>query len=165
MLVQEIRSLPDLICFICHRCGKCCDWGGPSLSATKNDIKRWKKEGREDILRYVEFIRVKACPKCKKGFPPNEKICNICGVKLRWETIVTDLWFDPVTGEELQRCPFLRKVRNRSEYRCKIHETKPETCRDSPIIVPTECEKCGLNFVRYFKDTKLNNIPLEKYFK
>ena len=162
---DENVSLPELMGFKCLRCGRCCLWGGPTLSATRNDIKRWRRGKRHDILKYVDFLYVRTCPKCKKAFEPDRKICDICGSKLKNETILSDLWFNPITGEELHRCPFLRKVRGRKEYRCLIHETKPERCRDFPVVVRTECENCGLNFVKYFKDAKLQHIPLKEYLK
>jgi Fe-S-cluster containining protein len=40
----------------CNNCGKCCtsaDFMG-SLSATERDVRRWKREGREDILEFVD---------------------------------------------------------------------------------------------------------------
>jgi Fe-S-cluster containining protein len=43
-----------------------------------------------------------------------------------------DLWINPETGEDANRCPFLRKVRNENKYRCLIQDTKPEYCRQYP---------------------------------
>lgn len=161
----EISTLPDLVGFKCQQCGKCCEWGGPSLSASKDDVERWEEEGREDILQYIDYISVKECPKCGKSPQSEKENCDTCGIKLELKVISADLWFDPVTGEELQKCPFLRKVRNKNEFQCRIHDTKPGTCKDFPIIISTKCKKCGLNFVRYFKDTELPDIPLEEYLK
>jgi len=122
-------------------------------------------EGREDITRYIDYISVMYCPECERGFPPDKEVCDNCGGELEWKPISFDLWFDPDTGEELYRCPFLRKVRNKDRYRCRIHDTKPSRCRDFPIVISTECSRCGLNFVQYFKDTKLQHIPLEEYLE
>jgi len=163
--VMILSSLIEVIGFRCQQCGKCCEWGGPSLSATKEDLKRWKKERRKDILKYIDFISVKVCPKCKKGVLTEKGTCIACGLEAKEEIVVMDLWFDPATGEELERCPFLRKVRNQNKYRCMIHETKPHRCKEFPVYVATECDKCGLNFVRYFKDTKFKSVPLKQYFK
>jgi Fe-S-cluster containining protein len=155
----------ESIGFKCQQCGKCCEWGGPSLSATKEDLKRWKEEGREDIIEYIDFICVNLCPKCKKGVLTEEGICVTCGLKAKEEIVGMDLWLDPVTGKELYRCPFLRKVRNQKKYRCAINETKPHHCKEFPVYVATECDKCGLNFVKYFKDTKFKDISFEQFFK
>jgi Fe-S-cluster containining protein len=155
----------EAIGFECQQCGKCCESLGSTLSATKEDFKRWKKEKREDILKYIEPISVRLCPKCKKGVLTEKGLCVTCGIKAKEEILVMDLWIDHVTGEELDKCPFLVKVRNQNKYRCRIQETKPQNCKEFPVYVATKCDKCGLNFVRYFKDTKFKNIPLKQYLK
>lgn len=43
-----------------------------------------------------------------------------------------DLWFSPITGDEVERCPWLRKVRNKEQYNCQINNTKPKHCREFP---------------------------------
>lgn len=45
-----------------------------------------------------------------------------------------DLWINPETGEELGRCPFLRKVRNKPLCRCRIYETRPRMCEQFPHL-------------------------------
>lgn len=92
----------------CTGCGKFClnENYMLSLSASKEDILRWEEEDREDILQYVGRIGDSG-----------------------------DLWISPVTGEELSRCPFLRKVRNEPRYICKIQDTKPATCRGYPYNI------------------------------
>jgi len=39
----------------CKHCGACCEVNTHIIS--KSDIKRWKAEGREDILKHVKFIK------------------------------------------------------------------------------------------------------------
>lgn len=88
----------------CTRCGKCCtnkNYMG-TLSATEEDVQRWTKEKRWDILQYVDVMT--------PGFGG-------------------DLWI-PESGEELLRCPFVRKDRNLPTYKCTIYETRPQVCRD-----------------------------------
>jgi Fe-S-cluster containining protein len=87
--------------FKCIQCGYCClDLSGAfSTSADEEDIARWKKEKRWDILEYV---------------------------------VGTDLWISPITGEDVIRCPWLRKLPKKNKYICRIHETKPKHCRDYP---------------------------------
>ena len=151
--------------FECQRCGKCCLQFGGQLSATQSDLERWERENRWDILAYIDFIECKGCPRCGKGAPSEQLYCTICGNKLESKVIAADLWFDPETGEELFECPFLRRIGNQNKYECLIHETKPERCRDFPAFISTKCEKCHLNFVKYFKDTMFPKMPLEEYFK
>jgi hypothetical protein len=71
------------------------------LQATPEDLKRWEREGRGDILQLADVMAI--------GF--------------------ADLWFNPSSGEELEECPFLRKT-GRAEYECTIHDTAPEQCAD-----------------------------------
>lgn len=59
----------------------------------------------------------------------------------------------------------MRKIKNQNKYRCRIHETKPEICREFPKVIPNICKKCQLNFVKYFKDAILADMPLEEFFK
>lgn len=87
---------------LCKRCGRCCQEVHGSLEATPEDIARWRNQHRKDILSHVCVLL--------PGY-------------------VADLWFDPVSGEELDYCPFLRKVGSK-KYECTIYETRPEQCRD-----------------------------------
>jgi len=95
------ETVPAWFVAACTRCGKCClnEHYMMTLTATARDVARWRREGREDILRYAA--------KVGPGF--------------------YDLWIDD--GIELSRCPFLRKERSAATYRCTIHETRPEACR------------------------------------
>jgi len=87
-----------------------------NLEATGEDVKRWRHEGRHDILRFAEVL----------GRPDDP-----------W----ADLWADQVTGAERFRCPFVRKVRGQNRYLCTIYETRPQVCRDyTPWEPNTICE-------------------------
>jgi Fe-S-cluster containining protein len=92
----------------CTNCGKCCtnrSFMG-SMSATIEDVERWGREGRDDILAYEDG---------------------------------GDLWIKD--GEELYRCPFVRKVRGQNRYLYTIYETRPQVCRDyTPWAPGTICE-------------------------
>lgn len=88
----------------CVQCGRCCmDYGG-FLSATDEDIVRWKREGRHNILEKVKIIR------------SGERV------------IAAELWFNPISGREYIYCPFLKREGNRTK--CLIYETRPQVCRD-----------------------------------
>jgi Fe-S-cluster containining protein len=143
----------------CRRCGRCCREAHGSLFATPEDLNRWQDQQRKDILSYT-YIFV---------------------------TGYADLWFDPVSGEELARCPFLKKM-GQKKYECTIWQTRPAQCRDwwcvlcyesrsfkegerVPIgarhyIVSTlescpECQKAGICRTHSFVSTKW----LQKYVK
>ncbi|MCK9377003.1 MAG: hypothetical protein M0P73_12710 [Syntrophobacterales bacterium] len=77
--------------------------------ANEEDISRWESEGRYDILRWVSIFDYG-----KEGRAGDF------------------LWINPKTGEDANRCPFLRKVRNQNKYKCLIQDTKPEFCRQYP---------------------------------
>src|SRR5215470_7590213 len=91
----------------CSRCGKCCTTPHVpgTFTATGEDVKRWIREGRDDILECIDILG-----------PPEDPYA--------------DLWYSPVTGEDVSRCPFVRKGRNLPTYRCTIYETRPQQCRD-----------------------------------
>ena len=96
----------------CTQCGRCCtnsDFMG-SLTASGDDVKRWRREGRDDILSWVQVLAGENNP-------------------------FGDLWISPRTGNEAQRCPFVRKIRGQERYTCTIYETRPETCQQYPMAV------------------------------
>lgn len=111
--------VPRWLAAACNGCGKCCLDSSYMLNlpATLSDIRRWRKEGREDILEYVDFLG--------EG--------------------VYDLWVKE--GKSLPRCPFVRKDRNKPTYHCTIHETRPQACRGYPVtaeqMVKLGCEIVG----------------------
>lgn len=98
--MSEESQFPAWLGAACNGCGKCCtnEYFMGTLTASSEDINRWTREGRDDILRFV-----------KSG----------------------DLWIDD-NGREYFRCPFVRKNRGKSTYRCTIYETRPEVCRNYP---------------------------------
>jgi Fe-S-cluster containining protein len=101
----------------CTQCGKCCTHPGfmGTLQATGADVKRWRCEGRDDILRFAHVL----------GSPSDP-----------W----ADLWIDE-TGTERERCPFVRKVRGQNRYLCTVYETRPQVCRDyEPWAPGSICE-------------------------
>ena len=96
--------------FQCEQCGHCCLQLNDAYvnSAYEDDIVRWREEGRDDILRCVQAIPSWDIP------------------------LVLDLWVNPRTGEDVQRCPWLRRLPHTNKCMCRIHDTKPKHCRDFP---------------------------------
>ena len=45
------------------------------------------------------------------------------------------IWIDPVTGEQLNRCPWLRHDAGNKVYTCDIYHDRPEDCRHYPINI------------------------------
>lgn len=54
------------------------------------------------------------------------------------------IWRHPETGEQLERCPWLRKVDGAQRYTCDIYHDRPDDCRHYPVkidqMVEDECE-------------------------
>ena len=91
--------------FECVQCGHCCLELSDAYQASvpDSDVLRWQRENRYDILEWVDtFVGL------------------------------NDIWISPKTGEPVNRCPWLRKLPNKDKYICRIHETKPEHCRNFP---------------------------------
>ena len=47
---------------------------------------------------------------------------------------VHDIWISPVTGEDVQQCPWFRKLPNKDKYICRIHNVKLTHCRKCPHL-------------------------------
>ena len=96
--------------FKCKQCGNCCLnlTDAYSTSPEDDDIRLWEKEGRYDILEWVLFI------------------------PLGPDHAVADIWVNPGTGNEAERCPWLRKLPRKNKYICRIHDVKPKHCREYP---------------------------------
>jgi Fe-S-cluster containining protein len=96
--------------FKCIRCGNCCLnlYDAFYTCATKDDVAMWQNEGREDILEWVDPIHIGG------------------------DQYVFDIWINPQTGEDVQRCPWLRKLPNKEKHICRIHDVKPEHCKAYP---------------------------------
>jgi len=71
----------------------------------------------------------------------------------RWETNRPEIaryvsggkiWISPVTGEQMVRCPWLRKLPGQDTYICRIYFDRPDDCRYYPVsiddMVRDECE-------------------------
>jgi len=91
--------------FKCIQCGHCCLElpEAYQTSVPDYDVKRWEREQRFDILEWVRAF----------GYG-------------------NDIWISPKTDEDVNRCPWLRKLPKQNKYICRIHETKPEHCRNFP---------------------------------
>jgi Fe-S-cluster containining protein len=54
------------------------------------------------------------------------------------------IWISPVTGKQMVRCPWLRKLPNQEKYICRIYFDRPEDCRFYPVtieqMITDDCE-------------------------
>ena len=96
--------------FKCKQCGHCClhlEAAHTTISASDNAL--WELEGREDILAWTD------------------PICDDSGKVLAY-----DIWINPKTGEDVVRCPWLRKLPKKEKYICRIYDMRPRFCREYP---------------------------------
>jgi Fe-S-cluster containining protein len=96
--------------FECRQCGNCCLTLKDAFAAcaTEADVSRWEEARRDDILEWVDRVAV-------------------------GDSCVHDIWINPATGEDVSRCPWLRKVRGADRFICRIHDVKPDRCRRYPL--------------------------------
>lgn len=96
--------------FKCKQCGNCCLNLNDAFqtSVSDEDIAMWREKGRFDILAWVDPIPV------GDG------------------NYVYDIWINPKTGDDVWRCPWLRKLPKQDKYICRIQNVKPEHCRKYP---------------------------------
>jgi uncharacterized protein len=54
------------------------------------------------------------------------------------------IWTSPVTGKQMGRCPWLRKLPKQNKYICRIYYDRPDECRHYPVnidqMIRDECE-------------------------
>lgn len=54
------------------------------------------------------------------------------------------IWMDPITGKQIELCPWLRKDPDQEKYSCDIYYDRPEDCRVYPAniedMINDECE-------------------------
>ena len=100
----------DTLEFTCKQCGNCCLHlsGAIDVCATEEDIRRWEENDRTDILAWVDAISL-------------------------GEGDHYDIWVSPTTGDDVGRCPWLRKLPRKNKYICRIQDMKPEHCRNYPL--------------------------------
>ena len=96
--------------FNCIRCGNCCRnlvdaYRGCVSDA---DLIRWQQAGRVDILALVETL------------------------DLDHGNLLHTAWVDPVTGDDMDGCPWLVKLSDGTGYACDIEAIKPDHCRAYP---------------------------------
>lgn len=62
----------------------------------------------------------------------------------RWELVRPDIrqyvrdgkiWMDPETGQQIELCPWLRKVPGLAKYTCDIYQDRPDDCKFYPVTV------------------------------
>lgn len=69
-----------------------------------------------------------------------------------------EIWFDPRSGEPLQRCPWLQQDASTHKYTCDIYLDRPEDCRHYPVsiadMVKDDCEMIELKDLKQPKQAQ-----------
>jgi Fe-S-cluster containining protein len=104
-----VRILTGMEDFTCLQCGKCCRTLDYHNEATANDVARWKQTGRNEILDWVGSFQ-------KDG-----------------RETVYRIWIKPGTRTFAETCPFLQKMPHENRWICRIHDVKPQICRQYPV--------------------------------
>jgi len=94
--------------YACTRCGQCCLALDFHKECTAEDVARWKRDGRQDILAWVGR---EAGPDGEVGYR---------------------IWRYPGTPLYTETCPWLRRVPGDKAFVCAIQDAKPEVCRSYP---------------------------------
>ena len=70
-----------------------------------------------------------------------------------------EIWVDPISGERLTVCPWLRKEPGQVKYRCYIYYERPEDCRVYPMtvsdMVQDDCEMLESGDLNNLKQAQL----------
>jgi Fe-S-cluster containining protein len=106
-------------------------------------------------FRRTSSLNLKECNQCGKccinysdgGLAASQEEIDL------WETFRPEIyryvsagkiWMDPLTGEQLKRCPWLRELAEPGKYGCEIYHDRPEDCRHYPVtidqMIKDECE-------------------------
>lgn len=109
--VEGIRVETGMEGHRCRQCGQCCRYLDYHKEVTADDVARWEKLGRSDILEWV------GRSKNKNGEP------------------VYQIWINPGTRQLAEKCPFLRQMPAQNRWICEIHAVKPAICRNYPVSV------------------------------
>jgi len=94
--------------FHCTQCGQCCRILDYHAEVTKEDVARWRSQGRDDVLQWVAGVGT--------GSPAT-------GYRI---------WVIPGTSRMAEVCPFLKQVDGQNRWQCAIHDVKPRICRQYP---------------------------------
>ena len=97
------------------------------------------------------------CGKCCVKYSNGGLSASTSEIEL-WEIFKPDIyqyvrdgkiWVDPQTGEQIERCPWLRKTLNQEIYTCDIYYDRPDDCKHYPVtieqMVKDECEMLEAN--------------------
>jgi len=115
--VEDPEAALQELGFYCQQCGHCCLGLGAELDLDKEETRKWRQFKELAPSNYGYHL-----PAAFISYFP--------------ETACADLWFHPETGEELNRCPFLKKISSQDKYQCLIYnfpELRPTAWQRFPL--------------------------------
>ena len=73
------------------------------------------------------------------------------------------IWMDPETGEQLELCPWLRKIPNQNKYTCDIYFDRPDDCKYYPVTIDQMViDECEMLEAKDLLNPKQAQITLDK---
>lgn len=74
-----------------------------------------------------------------------------------------NIWMDPDTGEQLELCPWLKKLPNENKYGCDIYYDRPDDCKYYPVSIEDMIkDKCEMLEARDLANPKQAQKSLDK---
>jgi Fe-S-cluster containining protein len=46
-----------------------------------------------------------------------------------------EIWINPGTGKQMERCPWLRQLPDQDKYTCDIYYDRPDDCKQYPVTI------------------------------
>jgi Fe-S-cluster containining protein len=72
------------------------------------------------------------------------------------------IWISPVTGKQMLRCPWLRKLPRQNKYVCRIYFDRPDDCKYYPVTIEQMInDDCEMLEKRDLVDTKRAQSTLD----
>ncbi|MFZ0611726.1 MAG: YkgJ family cysteine cluster protein [Desulfobacterales bacterium] len=94
--------------FTCRQCGHCCRFLDYYDQLTEADYTLWRTLNRKDILEKVRRI------------------------KREDNTFAYRVWKRTGTAPSANSCPWLHKIPTQNRWECRIHDVRPQICRQYP---------------------------------
>ena len=105
---EGIRVETGMEEFNCRQCGRCCQILSYHDGCTVENYRSWEQLGRTDIMEWVN-------PITQDG-----------------EIVSCRIWVKPGTNQYASVCPWLHKIPDKNRYACRIHDVRPDICRQYP---------------------------------
>lgn len=110
---------------ICQQCGQCCSQCAGTIFACSDDIIRWIQTDRFDILKHFKYVDAHKYVWGDKLWSEYHSL----PVNILQKEIVSCADLLTPSHNEYKVCPFRKKQKD-GKYKCSIHATKPDVCKE-----------------------------------